>query len=90
MLHMYYENIEIDIHGMTEVEALVYLKNAIDGLEDKVTEVSVVHGYRGGDVLQKMVRNKFTHPRVVRKIRTFNPGETVFEICSKQEAKKRK
>ena len=82
MLQMYYEGISIDIHGMIEPEAIVYLNNALDGLEDRVEYVTIVHGYRSGTVLQTMVRQRYRHPRIKRKIRTYNPGETVFELYS--------
>lgn len=78
MLKMDYEGITIDIHGMIEPEAIVFLNNAIDGLETAVSEVTIIHGYRSGNILQTMVRNRYHHKRIKKKVRTFNPGETVF------------
>ncbi|MEA5026675.1 hypothetical protein SDC9_102659 [bioreactor metagenome] len=85
MLKMDYEGIAIDIHGMIEPEAVVFLNNAIDGLEPQVTEVTVIHGYRSGNILQTMVRTRYHHKRIRQKIRTYNPGETVFLLYSKYD-----
>ena len=78
MLKMDYEGISIDIHGMIETEAIVCLNNGLDGLEKAVRAVTIIHGYRSGTILQTMVRTRYTHIRIKKKIRTFNPGETVF------------
>ncbi|MDD2592678.1 MAG: Smr/MutS family protein [Erysipelotrichaceae bacterium] len=78
MLKMDYEGKTVDIHGMSEPEAIVCLNNVIDGLEKAVRAITIVHGYRGGTVLQTMVRKRYRHKRIKNKIRTFNPGETVF------------
>ena len=83
MLKFNYEGISIDIHGMIEPEAIVYLNNAIDGLERNVDKITIIHGYHGGNVLQTMVRTRYQHRRIKKKLRTSNPGETIFLLYDK-------
>ena len=68
---------EADIHGMNPAQARREILGLIDRLGAEVTELHIVHGYRGGDALRTMVQNSLAHPRIARKMQSFmNEGET--------------
>ncbi len=69
---------EIDIHGLTVAEAGYELERFLEYLPDDTREVVVVHGYRQGKSLLRMVRNDFKHKKIKRKIISMNPGITIF------------
>lgn len=73
---------EIDIHGMTEVEAKKILERYIVSLPKDVKEFRVIHGYHSGDALKKMVRDssKLRSNRIKRRKLTMNQGETIIEL----------
>ena len=71
---------KIDLHGKSEIEAKIYLEQMLESLPKSITEVTVAHGYRSGNVLQNFVRKKFRHKKVERKIISGNPGETILKI----------
>lgn len=73
----------VDIHGMTVIEAKIELNHTLDGVSDTVRELVVVHGYSHGSILLKFVRRQYRHKRVVKKMLTMNPGETVFILQPK-------
>ncbi len=69
--------VEADIHGMNPTDARRELIRLLDRLDGSVTELHVIHGYRGGDSLRSMVQNSLAHPRIARKMQSFlNEGET--------------
>lgn len=68
--------IEVDIHGMTAQEARRGLEQLLSRAGKNVTEVRVIHGYNGGQVLRDMVRRQLKHPRICAKLVSLNPGET--------------
>lgn len=69
--------VEADIHGMNPTDARRELLRLLDRLDANVTELHVIHGYRGGDSLRGMVQNALAHPRIARKMQSFlNEGET--------------
>ena len=66
-----------DIHGMNPAQARREILGLLDRLGAEVTELHIVHGYRGGDALRTMVQNSLAHPRIARKMQSFmNEGET--------------
>ena len=73
---------EIDIHGMTEQEAIKYIERYIVTLPDTVKKFKIVHGYHNGDKLKNMVRHpsKIRSKRISRRIYTMNQGETIIEL----------
>lgn len=77
------QRITIDLHDMEEQEARFYLEKAIDTAEDKIKEIVVIHGYRKGQVILKMVRKEFTHKRIERKEIPFNKGITLIYLKDK-------
>jgi hypothetical protein len=48
-----------------------------------VREVVVVHGYHLGTKLRAYVRNVYEHPRILKKIVSANPGETILQLKRK-------
>jgi len=68
----------IDIHGMTTSQAKKRLEQAITTAPSKC-EITVIHGYHGGQALQNMVR-KLKHSRIKQKILSMNAGETILII----------
>lgn len=79
------EKIIIDLHDMQEQEARFYLERAIDTAEDKIKEIVVIHGYRQGQVILKMVRKEFTHKRIERKVIPYNKGVTLIYLKQTNE-----
>lgn len=66
----------IDIHGCSATEAKIRLDNYLNNLSNTTTEITIIHGY-SSKVLQQYVRKTYKHKRILRKILTMNPGETV-------------
>ena len=68
---------EVDIHGMNPSDARREILQLLDRLPNDVTELHVIHGYRGGNSLRAMVQNSLTHPRIARKMQScLNEGVT--------------
>lgn len=74
------KRITIDLHDMALAEAEYYLDKLFETLPDDIQEVVVIHGYRKGQVLLTMVRKKFKHPRIKKKIIPLNKGITLFLV----------
>ena len=70
---------EIDIHGMTELEAKIAIEKYIVSLPKDAEEVRIIHGYHGGTALKELVRsNKIRSKRIYKKKFTMNQGETIY------------
>ncbi|MDD8049060.1 MAG: hypothetical protein PHH04_05640 [Thomasclavelia sp.] len=67
----------LDLHGMNVSEAKIELDHRIASIKEG--ELTVIHGY-SSNTLQQFVRKKYHHKKVVRKILTMNPGETILVI----------
>lgn len=76
------EKIIVDLHDMQEQEARFYLERAIDTAEEKIKEIVVIHGYRGGQVILNMVRKEFNHKRIEKKLIPYNKGVTLIYLKS--------
>lgn len=72
--------VEIDIHEMKRAEAKRYLEQYLSKANGNVKEVTVIHGYSSGTVLQQMVRKGLKHNRIKHKILSMNPGVTILEL----------
>ncbi|MCL2498082.1 MAG: Smr/MutS family protein [Symbiobacteriaceae bacterium] len=66
----------VDIHGMKEGDAKKELERLLSSAAKDITEIVVIHGYSGGQVLKNMVRQKLSHPRIKQKVLSLNHGET--------------
>lgn len=70
---------EIDIHGMTTSDAKKRLEQTINTAPQNC-EITVIHGFHGGQALQNMVRKGLKHKRIKQRILSMNAGETVLVI----------
>lgn len=70
----------VDLHDKTVPEAEYILSKELDTLPYYIKVVEVVHGYRKGQAILKMIRQEFEHPKIKRKYQTFNRGVTRLEI----------
>ncbi len=69
--------VEIDIHGLTKDQARVVIDSRLKKVKGSVYRLRVIHGYRGGTELRKMVRSVYkNHPKVIRIEFGLNQGET--------------
>lgn len=71
--------VELDIHGMTVQQAKKELQSVLKACPKSVKEVDVIHGFNGGQALQKYVRG-FKHPRVERVVIGLNGGKTTLVL----------
>lgn len=78
------ERIILDLHDMQEAEAKFYLEKTLDTAEEKIKEIVVIHGYRQGQVIMNMVRKKFKHKRIEKKIIPYNKGVTLILLKNKK------
>lgn len=67
----------IDLHQLTVIEAKDELDKTMDRLPKATLELVVIHGFRHGQRLKSFV-NRYQHPRISRKMKTLNPGQTIF------------
>ncbi len=68
---------EIDIHAMTQVQAMAAVDAALRRAKGDVYRLRVIHGYRSGTALRDMVRRRYaSHPKVKRVELGLNPGIT--------------
>ena len=70
---------QIDIHGMTTADAKKMLERTI-AVAPANCEITIVHGFHGGQALQNMVRKGLKHKRIKQKILSLNQGETILVI----------
>ncbi|WP_303863636.1 Smr/MutS family protein [Alkalibaculum bacchi] len=73
-------SLEVDLHGMTVMEARSFLQKVFKNLSINITEVVVIHGNNRGDKLANMVRKDFKHKRIDRKILSLNGGITILRL----------
>jgi DNA-nicking Smr family endonuclease len=72
-------NRSVDLHGLTLIEAKEVLDKFMNGLPQFPMEVTVIHGFHYGIRLKTFV-SQYKHPRISKKIKTMNRGETIF-VC---------
>ncbi|NLB80789.1 MAG: DNA mismatch repair protein MutS [Clostridiaceae bacterium] len=69
----------VDILGMTKLEAKKRLEQTISATPPNC-EITVIHGFHGGQALQNMLRKGLKHRRIKQRILSLNSGETVLVI----------
>ena len=68
---------EIDVHGMKQRQAKIFIESRLRRCGRDVYRVRVIHGYRGGTQLRDMVRCEIAkNPKVLRIEVGLNQGET--------------
>lgn len=74
----------VDVHGLSENEARILVNSVLIYCGD-LWYIRVIHGYRKGRVLQKMIRKVFEKYPMVEEMNvpSNNPGETVFILKRK-------
>lgn len=79
-----FQYLEVDIHGMSTVEAKKSLEKALVNISSIVKELRVVHGYNTGDSLKTMVTKELKSKKIKNKMPDmFNSGATILFL--KQE-----
>ena len=69
--------IEVDLHGMTQVQARIAVESALKRASKSVYRLRLIHGYNGGTALRNMLRKEFAgHKKVLRVELGLNPGIT--------------
>ena len=72
---------ELDLHGMTTVQAKVAVDAALRRCDKSVYRLRLIHGYHRGTELQQFLRKKYkNHPKVLRLELGMNPGVTEFVL----------
>lgn len=74
--------VDLDLHGLTELEAKKVIERFIASQPNDVKEIRVIHGYHSGDSLKNLVRDrhKIRSNRIKRRKLTMNQGETIIEL----------
>ena len=68
---------ELDLHGMTTVQAKVAVDAALRRCDKSVYRLRLIHGYRGGTALRDSLRQEYRgHKKVLRLECGLTPGET--------------
>lgn len=69
----------LDLHGYSVGEAKKIIEQTIARMPKGKQELTIVHGYRSGDAIKEMVRDRFElrSKRIVRRRYTMNQGETI-------------
>ncbi len=74
--------ITVDIHGMSEYDAIKHLEDVLRNADSETRTIRVIHGYSRGDTLKDMLSdpNKLRSRRIKRRRYTKNRGETLLEL----------
>lgn len=72
----------LDLHGYSVGEAKKTIEQTIARMPKGNQELTIVHGYRNGDAIKELVRDRFTirSKRIVRRRYTMNQGETILVL----------
>lgn len=72
---------EIDVHGMTTLEAEACIDKKLDTVGNNIYRIKVVHGYNRGTAIREMVYDVYKyHDKVKRVSAGDNPGETILVL----------
>lgn len=72
--------IDVDVHGMTCHQAQQFISNIISLIRNPIN-MRVIHGYKHGTAISKMIREKYKNTRVIKRIAgTKNKGVTYLVI----------
>lgn len=72
----------LDLHGYSVGEAKKTIEQTIARMPKGFQELKVIHGYRNGDAIKELVRDRFQirSKRLVRRRMTMNQGETILVL----------
>lgn len=69
--------LELDIHGMTQVQAKTAIDAKLRRAGSGVYRLRIIHGYHSGTALRDMIRREYgSHPKVKRVELGLNQGVT--------------
>ena len=73
--------IKIDLHGLTQEEAIPVIDKAIRDAGPATYQIHLIHGYNRGTRLRSMIYDEYKYePKIKRIILGDNPGITVLVI----------
>lgn len=78
------KHIELDLHGMSLLEAKKLVEYTIVVNAAEVEEIIIIHGYRRGNKLRNYIQDEFKSELVERKYLWLNPGITSLIISRKK------
>lgn len=77
-LEYYYGKYKVvDLHNMVKEDARISLIYEIETADYDIKSLVIVHGYHGGVIIKKMVRDEFKHERIAEKV-NLDAGRTVY------------
>ena len=77
-LELYYgKNKTIDLHNLSREDAKINLIYALENQDFDIDCLIVIHGYHGGTIIKKLVREEFQHKNIAEKI-NLDAGRTIF------------
>ena len=73
--------VTLDLHGMTQDEAIRAIDRALDAVSPSTYQLRLVHGYHRGTALRSMIYDEYRYDRQVLRIMPGdNPGITVLVL----------
>ena len=73
--------VKIDLHGLTQDEAIKVIDRAIAGAGPTAYQLQLIHGYHRGTSLRSMIYDWYRYePKVKRIIPGDNPGITILVL----------
>ena len=73
--------VKVDLHGMTEAEAIRVIDQALAKASPSTYQIQLIHGFHRGTVLQKMIRDYYQYDKKVKRIIPGdNPGITILVL----------
>ena len=73
--------IEVDLHGLFQVEAIKVIDKAIASAGPATYQLQLIHGYNRGTGLRSMIQDWYRYdPKVKRIMPGDNPGITVLVL----------
>lgn len=73
----------LDLHHCTKVEAKKILEHTLENLSPEISELVIIHGYQGGQVIKDFVLS-YRHHKILKVIKSINAGQTSYLIKSKK------
>ena len=74
-------NIEIDLHGLFQDEAIKVIDKALKNADDSTYQIKLIHGYNRGTSLKNMIIDEYKyHLKVLRVQPGDNLGTTILVL----------
>ena len=73
--------VKIDLHGLTQDEAINVIDKALKKADNTTYQLQLIHGYNRGTKLREMIYDWYKYdPKVKRIIPGDNPGVTILVL----------